>query len=273
MKNTGLVTYVHGWYKDYIPLFVHAAKWAYPEYHVRIFVDEIPTFKVDAELIRFDNPHKKAVKPYYLRWLLPPESFIGLDYAFICDVDLLTLREYPRMAEIRKAIMDTTGRPYANYLRKPAPNHPERYTGWHFIDVEPYYEKVWPHAKLILEDQDFDISTPPSYGYYNGFGEWQWGQEHLLYRLIEKAFGVDREVEHENRLAFANHHGLHLGPLRGGMRLRDVSTRLPLNDRFWLNRDRVQDLIQSPGFLDLVARTHDERVRVVLGRLLDMFGN
>ncbi len=269
----GVVTYVHGWYKDYIPVFVHAVRAAYPEYRIRIFCEEVPNFKVDAELIQFKNPHKKAKKPYYLRWLLPPESFDGFTQAFICDVDLLMLRESPCMHEIRQAIMTKTGRPYANYLRREAPDHPERYTGWHYIDVSPYYERVWPHAKAILDNPNFDISNPPSYGYYNGFGEWQWGQEHLLYRLIEQAFGVDKHTEHQDRLAFANHHGLHLGPLRGGMSLRDVSVRLPLNDRFWLDSSRVYDLLLSPGFLALAASANDERVRAVLGRLLDMFGD
>ncbi len=268
----GIVTYVYGWYKDYIPFFVYAARRAYPEYHIRILCDELPQMEIDVELIKFVNPHPKSQQPYYLRWMFPPETLIGLDYAFICDVDLLMFRESPTLFEIRKQIMDKTGRPYANYLRKPAKDHPERYTGWHFIEVEPYYRKIWPFAEKMVNNKDFDISAPPSYGYYNGFGEWRWGQEHVLYRLIEFAFGVDRETEAEEKLAFANHHGLHLGPLRGGMELQDVSTRLPYNDKFWLDHWRVLELLQSKGFQWLLKQPCNERDKKVMSRLLDMFG-
>lgn len=227
-----MVTYVHGWYKYYIPLFIKSVKLAYPEYEIRIFCNYKPKLNPDAEMYEFRNPHYKSNKPYYLRWLLPADAFSDLDYAFICDVDLLMLPEDPPMHTIRKEIISKIGKPYANFLRKSHPDYPERYTGWHFIQCKPYYDAIEPIIKPIIKNIHFDISQPPSYGYYNGFGEFQWGQEHLLYKILEEAFGVNPENEHEDKIPFANHHGIHLGPLRGGIDIKNISARLPYNDKF-----------------------------------------
>lgn len=265
----GAVTYVHGWYTGYIPLFLRAWELAYPEYHVRIFCRDEPPAIVGADLRQFPSPHK-AEKPYYMRWLLPPEAFEGLDYAFICDIDLLALREDPPLHEVRQRVMRETKRPFANWVRPPAEGYPSRFTGWHFIEVEPYYEAVWPHAKRVLADAGFDISRWPSYQYPDGFGGQQWGQEALLFQLLSRAFALGR-MDFATKDWFANHHGLHLGPLRGGMPRDTIAGRLPLNVKFWNDREQATALLTDEQFQQRARDVKQPEIRLVLQRLYQLF--
>lgn len=267
--TVGIVTYVHDWYMDYVPMFVRAWQIAYPDYAVRIFCRDKPPDIPGIDLRHFPSPHQ-AQKPYYMRWLLPPDAFEGLEYAFICDIDLLALREEPSLLEARKSVMAWTKRPYANWVRPTHPDYPSRITGWHFIHVQPYMDAVWPYAEKVLHDPNFDIRKPPSYSYSNGFGEDQWGQEALLYRLLTQAFALgsrDRATEDP----FPNHHGLHLGPLRGGMPLEQLKKWIGKNSKFWEDKTQITALLRDQGLRDSIHHMQHYRSRLVLKRLYDLF--
>lgn len=268
--KVGVVTYVHGWYHAYIPFFIRAWELAYPEYDIVIVSDvarQCPAERVHWHTL--PNPHPKATKPYYLRWLLPPEIFAGLDFAFICDVDLLALHEATDLLSTRLRVMELTQRPFANWVRPPAPGYPHRVTGWHFIDVEKYYKAVWPVAKKILENPEFDISVG-GYEYDNGIGEKQWGQEALLYRILDDAFGLDA-ADRAVADSFANHHGLHLGPLRGGMTRSTIMQRLGRNAHFWFAYEPVKKLLADAVFQQAATQITEEKAAVVMHRLYRLF--
>ena len=272
MPNYGVVTYVHDWYHGYIPFFIRAWQLAYPEYQIRIFCDKVQKQYDGAELIEMPNPHESK-KPYYLRWLIPPEKLAGLDYAFICDVDLLAMRESRPLHETRIACMRNKQRPFANWVRARAEGYPNRVTGWHFIEVEPYYDKVWPLAEKVLHDRLFNIANPPSYKYDNGLGEFQWGQEALLYQLLTAAFGLnDQDVA--DWPWFANHHGLHLGPLRNPLttsRLK-VAERLWPNTVFWYDIEQARQILNDPGIQAAYLVSEQPRVTTIMTKLYNMFG-
>lgn len=271
MPTTGIVTYVHGWYRAYVPLFIRGCQLAYPEYPIRIVhgAEEMPQC-AGATFHEVRSPHT-AEKPYYMRWLLPPEIFDGLDYAFLGDVDLILLREVPTLTEIRQAIMRRTGQPFANWVRAPAAGYPSRITGWHFIEVRPYFDKVWPFASRVLADKDFDITQAPSYAYDNGFGELQWGQEALLYRLLSAACQLG-PTDQERELCFANHHGVHLGPLRAEPDLKKIAARLGLNGRFWLYPTAARRTLSDPDYLARAGAVSEPHVLHVITRAYQAFG-
>jgi len=274
----GIVTFVHGWYLDYIPIYVYSIRQAYPEYDIKIFIPgKLPEhlkgdFQVEENFLvehsQSDDPTKK---PYYLRWLIPYEYLNEFDGVFICDVDLLMLREKPMMHDQRMEVCKKTGLPFANFVRRPHPSFPKRITGWHFLITEPYYKKVNPIIESILSDSNFDISNPPSYCYDNGTGEKQWGQEALLYQMMHLAFGdIDDKIA-EDRLHMSYHHGLHLGPFRGELsqlvRAKNPKgiKHLGRNLKYW--NSEILNLLTDRVFLKLLDEIKEERVRKVFEKV------
>lgn len=284
----GVATFVHGWYMDYIPMFIFSVCKAYPEYAVRVFINEpLPEYVRDQlsfltgdfriELIFEDRATSDPLKkPYYLRWLIPENRFDGLDAVFLCDVDFLMLREPIAMHEQRYALCHRTGLPFANFWRRSHPDYPNRVTGWHFFITNPYYEKVGPIVHKVLDDPTFDISNPPSYCYDNGTGERQWGQEALLYQILDLAFGVDDRIA-EDRIGFANHHGLHFGPFRG--KIPDLVAKhhhgamahLGHNIKFWKMTSQIRSLILDPVFQVLVNNLREPKVAMVVEKVRRYF--
>lgn len=270
-QKVGVVTYVHGWYHDYVPLFARAWQLAYPEYQIMIFCDTIREPIDGVTMIPFPSKHASE-KPYYMRWLIPHQYLEHLDRAFICDVDLIPLWEDPTLEEVRDEHMSEIGFPFSNWLRPVEPNYPDRVTGWHWIDVQPYYQKVSPVIDKILFDYKFDIANPPSYSYPNSFGENQWGQEALLFRILNEAFGLGDQHRARNKWLFANHHGLHLGPLRGGMPRDTIMNRLGPNAKFWKTTHAgVRLVMQDAEFRKRCSHTMEPRVRHVLSNLAGLF--
>ena len=270
-SKIGVVTYVHGWYRHYIPLFVRAWQLAYPEYEILIFCDEILQPVAGATLIPFPSRHASE-KPYYMRWLIPPEYLSHLDRAFICDVDLIPLREEPTLAAVRDEFMTASGFPFANWLRPTEPGYPDRVTGWHWIDIKPYYARVQPITEQILRDYTFNIANPPSYSYPNSFGELQWGQEALLFRILHEAFGLSDQHRAKSKWQFANHHGLHLGPLRGGMPRDTIAQRLGPNACFWKQAHAgVRQVMQDAEFRMCCSHIMEPRVCHVVKNLYSLF--
>lgn len=286
--NVGVVTYVHGWYVDYIPFFIYSISKVYPDYEIRVFLREtLPdhtrfnlslldgaNFKViEGYLADVGCRNDKSKKPYYLRWLIPHYSISDLDTAFICDVDLLMLKESTPLADFRSAICDKLGLPFANYIREPHPDYPPRITGWHFIKVKEYYDVV---GEIIdsYRDSDVDITELKNRYYYkNGLGEIQWGQESLLYEIIMEGFGdVDLEIK------FPTHHGIHLGPLRANLHRRlynrepEIIDRFGYNERYWYD-PQAFELANDPMINKMLDNLPNGNVKTVITRFVNDLGH
>jgi hypothetical protein len=286
--TTGIVTFVHGWYVDYIPLYVFSVLRAYPEYFVKVFVNcsiprhvkeslkFIPSDRFHIENIFVDREQDDPVKkPYYLRWLLEYKDVAEFDHVFVCDVDFLMLPEEIPMHKRRLNMCNEL--PFSNFIRSPHPDYPSRITGWHFFVTDPYYEKVGPVVRRILEDPSFDISNPPSYCYDNGTGEKQWGQESLLYQIIKTAFNPDEDNLAEDSIGFANHHGLHMGPFRGKIPIlidqnnNDAIRHMGKNLKYWMMYQEIFSLISDPIFCLLESKIEETKVKQVVKKTCSYF--
>lgn len=283
--RVAVVSYVHGWYMDYIPLFVYAVNKSYPDYIPRIFVrhtipDEIKIslqrlrktchFEIQEQyLTAYGERKDPAYKPYYLRWLIPHYSLADLDVAFICDIDLLMFPESPTMLEQRLEICKLNGLPFANYQRPDHPKYPPRVTGWHFILVSEYYRVVGElTSRLLAEDVDI-TQLKHSYKYSNGLGESQWGQESLLHYIIRECFG---EVDISRQ--FPTHHGLHLGPLRANLHRQLFNGKsldhFGLNTQYWFSIE-AQKYARDPMVHELFHLMRPGKAKQVVATFLKDF--
>jgi hypothetical protein len=288
MSTVAITTFVHGWYSDYVPIFVHSILKAYPEYFVKIFVqgeigdhnrkslnliqsDKFEIVEYFFDKFKFNDVSKK---PYYLRWLIPYNFLKEFEYAFICDVDLIMFKEYPTL--LAQRIANSHGLPYTNFIRTSHSNYPPRISGWHFIEVKRYYEKVEPIIQKIINDDSFDISTPPSYLYNNGMGEQQWGQEALLYTIIEQAFGINNIIN-EDKNVYPYHHGLHLGPFRGKLpeliKRKDKKAILHIgrNIKYWQNKREILSYLNDDTYNQIYLNIKEQKVKMVLEKVKHHF--
>ena len=285
--KVGIVTYVHGWYADYIPFFVYAISKSYPEYESRIFLREtlpnsarrnlalvrgLANFQIqEGYLANIGIRDDEAKKPYYLRWLTPYYSLKDLDAAFICDVDLLMISESPTMLDQRLAVCARNGVPFANYERDFHPDYPPRITGWHFILVDEYYKKVGPIIDK-LRNEDIDITAMKNnYCYENGLGEKQWGQESLLHYIIREAFG-DVDLSHK----FPTHHGVHLGPIRANLHHRLYNKEPKIIKRFGFNADywyspQAFQFANDDIIIQMARNLPNGNVKTVITRYIESF--
>ncbi len=295
-EKTAVVTVVSGWYHDYVPLFIYSVLKAYPTHWIVILSTGKVPLSVQKQLESlqqrgFDRfslheelfsgcPHiiGEGVVPYYLRWLIPYELIAPWDFAFICDVDLVMLPETPSMVDRRKLIMDGTRLPFANFVRPPHQGYPNRMSGWHFINVARYYDRVGPIILRHSTDASFDIRTN-GYAYDNSLGHRQWGQEGLLYTLLKEAFDFNDLLLSQELHSFGYHHGLHLGPLRGNIHLRLSSScpeereqarkQLGPNLCFWTDGVALRELRQDQLFQECCAQVEQGMARTIIFRLLE----
>lgn len=284
----GITTFVHGWYQEYIPLFVYGINKAYPDYQAKVFVqgkldayiwETLQTLPKNYQIIEnYMNDHKEegAKKPYYCRWLIPYEDLAEFDCVFICDVDLIMLKENPPLHEQRLKICEKNQLPFANFIRTPHPNYPDRISGWHFIKTKEYFEATTCIIKSITNDPNFDISSPPSYCYNNGIGDKQWGQEALLFKIISSSFQCKHILEKNNLYPY--HHGLHLGPFRGTLPDRVLKGELQAinhmgrNLSYWKHQD-LTNICKDRLFLKLIKRNKGDKIKSVLDNFLRHFNN
>lgn len=286
--KVGVITYVHGWYIDYIPFFIYSILQAYPDYKIKVFIREtipdsvkfnlsflpVDRFEIIEEyLSNFGIRDDPSKKPYYLRWLIPYCDINEFDYAFICDVDFLMISENPTMADQRLDICNHNKVPFANYQRDPHPNYPSRITGWHFIKVHEYYEKT---GQIIdaLRNQDIDITKMKNkYSYKNGLGETQWGQESLLYYIIRESFG---DIDLSKK--FPTHHGIHLGPIRANLHLRlynndpTIVDKFGMNAKYWYS-EQARKLARDPIICEMINKLPNNNVKLIMTRFSNDLNN
>lgn len=283
--SIGIISYVHGWYVDYIPTFVYTVNKAYPEYHIKLFIrDELPDYirptldgaeVVENYFSRRGKTNDPAKLPYYLRFLIPYDDLQEFDQVFICDIDLLMLREATPLHEQRNTIMKQIGLPFANYLRDPHHEWPERFTGWHYISVLQYFEKVGPIIDQI--PLDFDITDIPSYSYGDGLGSKRFGQEALLYKILTDAFQIDIEALRQSKIAFPTHHGIHLGPMRSNIYQKfcdgdeSAINHFGLNAKYW-RKELLTTMAKDSMLFEIFYSLPNGHVKTILAKFFSCFG-
>lgn len=109
MHTLCFTSYIYGdKYQEYIPLTIYSIAKSYPEYHIRLFINNKlrPDIKECLDLIRpyydkfkiienkfNDCPQMTPLKAKSLRWVLWDDEFMNFDYLYYIDSDMLYIRE------------------------------------------------------------------------------------------------------------------------------------------------------------------------------------
>ena len=211
------VAYVFGSYQDFIPTYIYSILRAFPQHHVKIFLEdpisvdnavnlallhkEVPgSFEIIDnfhDLDWCDVPHKPGH-----RFLLTKEYFEGFDYVYFGDVDFIVYNEYnDQFFNTYIAHCQSTGLPFSNEWNYDYGKY--RMTGLHFIIKEPYFESMTDR----IEETKSPLSVFRSGCYHNK--EYPSYDEEMLFYMCMNEF--DLRVLNGYRRPF---HGLHLGTFR-----------------------------------------------------------
>jgi len=292
-KKWGIAIFVHDWYLDFIPTFVYSSLRAYPYCFVKIFSHTPLSERLNRLLKTIRNGLSSNFsviensfsdrKPHgYLRWFLPYDHLQEFDGARIHDADVILLKEKPSLFDFHMERCKKFDIPYSNFVRKRPEDHPPKLTGWHFVQPGPYYEKMQPILNEILSDPNFDIASPPNVCYPTGDGTMRWDDEPLLYQIVHKAIGIPRGIAEDVGGNYAHHHGIHLGPMRGGICDRLASpdetlkesaeSQLGLNLKYWQRVDDILQIIDDPLF-QLIHDQTQGKPKHLLNKFVAYFKN
>ena len=129
-------------YQFFIPSFLYAARRAYPDADVRVYLRG--KLKKEVRAILKKHSLGEVVEDAFLdyptrvstcntlRYLIPHKQFKGYDYVFIRDVDFIILPQEPTHLKYFKKVIKKTGEPYAGArgaLRRPYRKHVTKH-GW-----------------------------------------------------------------------------------------------------------------------------------------------
>lgn len=138
MNKLCVVNYIYGEkYQGFIPLYIISLKESYPEYHIRLYIDNtlkeeiresvdilceyydgITVIENYAQHTKFS---KKAVSVQQIqrcqRWLFFDEAFLDYEAVYIGDIDLLICKEEKPLFEQHKLHCEVVGAPYSNISR------------------------------------------------------------------------------------------------------------------------------------------------------------
>jgi hypothetical protein len=130
MNSVCISTVVSGdGYEFYIPMFIYAAKVAYPEYYVKVFIcgELIEPVKILLDRMReekFCDPNWEVKENLYtdikkrkgtinaLRFLVPEAEFKDFKYLYITDIDFLLFRQKPTLEQWYKKILSASKQTY-----------------------------------------------------------------------------------------------------------------------------------------------------------------
>lgn len=230
-------------FQYFIPLFICAAKFSYPEADVKVFLRGEAKYKMfDVYERQFmDYPNSTSLCNS-LRYLIPDDAIKDYDYWFSTDVDTLVLKPPIDHVAFYKKVMQETGLPYAaargpltRPRRKEAPN------GWtgHFtrlasgsvmFKTKEFLNVTRGHRKAYRErlkqglPEPFDHAKPGCYREYD---------EVMLYRIIHGS-GL-RTPTQKNKFTNGRHadtkyRGLHLGDFKFSKRCHNARKMRSLLD-------------------------------------------
>lgn len=223
------MTYVYGWYQDFIPIYIYSILNCWPHHFVKIYVHEDlkPHNKDALELVRqkvggnfeivenyqdidkTDIPHLAA-----LRFLMPREEFEGFDYVYFGDVDFINYNVFnDNFYDTYVAQCERTGLPFSDeweydYRRW-------RATGLLFIIKDPYFDALDELiAEMRLPDGNHFRQQTECDGYREEqdvgvLAKFPNYDEEMLYYLLAKTFDLRPLIGYKRPL-----HGLHFGTFR-----------------------------------------------------------
>ena len=208
-KNLCFATFLSGIYVEYIPVFVYSVLSEYPEYYCKFFVKEkIPvhtenaleklrqkkaSFEIIQDIQNLKGSYWRQEKFFqmcrlvpeklaYPMFFIPYEELCEFKYVCTCDIDFLVLREKVCLHEYRANHAKSINLPFSNFVRSNYP--PKRLTGWHFFETKPYYEKVNYLLDEIYKNPYLIDKAIISCKYRNGWGEYIWENEPILYWFL-----------------------------------------------------------------------------------------
>lgn len=235
--------FVWGEYRHFVPIYIASILRSYPDSYVRAFVhgelqqdllDHLRSQISDRFEIHAAAPlqvrrweHRMAT-----RWFLPRGSFAGFRYGYIGDVDILVLREPEGITAPHADHAQFLGVPYSNIVRAKG----KRLTGLHFIEVEPYYERMAAVLDRCRDDEPFCSRN----------------NETVLYDMVQEGIGLP--LERMQQRPYRPHHGIHLGLFRE--RGRHESCRRGYHDSGETRQAQSQFAEDEP-FLWLLARARE----------------
>jgi hypothetical protein len=252
MKSFCFLTYVFGWYQDFIPLYIYSCLYAFPKHHVRILLresltqnnrealEEIKSFgsfevieNYQADLSNYK--HLPAV-----RFLLPKYVFDGFDHAYVGDIDFIIYDEQDcDFPQYYLNHCEKTGLPFSNSIT--VDDGAMRLTGLHFIKVDEYYDRMQPYMGRVLHGDEFAKSIINSYSF----------DEQILYYMARQAFDLSPLHGYVRP-----HHGIHFGYVRKRQTGHSFARKTRL--QIWLDqKHKLEPLFNSPAFPVLVSKMGD----------------
>jgi hypothetical protein len=134
-----------------------------------------------------------------VRYFIPKEQFAGFRYVYMGDVDMIIMNELNN--DFRQFYVDhcvKTGLPFSNMFT--SDNGQMRMTGLHFMEVEPYFEKMNDLIAEVIGGRNvYALGIMNSYCF----------DEQVLYNMTSRAFDI--EVLRGYRRP---HNGVHIGYVR-----------------------------------------------------------
>lgn len=303
MCRVCLSTFIYGdKYQDYIPFLVYSCHASNPGYDILLFlhgklrpdiralVDWIGKKNISfVENAFVDCPRMNPLKSKCLRWVMYDERFLGYDYLYVVDIDMIYIKEPMPLHEQHRIHMEKTGLPYDNlarhFQRRPwrfvnigyrikhagftaflpylfGSRNDYRASGLHFIDVKPYYAVIdaeirEKYRKMIYNDSFLKYCLSSN-------------DEAFLYSVLERE-GLHPEkmpVQTESyimldfnnpeRDQFRPHHGIHLGIFREDLQAEGRRKTILDSEPYAYYLDRFKaDYLTDPLFKELLDHSSD----------------
>lgn len=138
MKDLCIATYVYGEnYQSFIPIYIYSVLKNYPDYDVRIYLDNklLPNIKRQLDMLKGlgnyhiienfnsqieidDKMSRNDQIMRSLRWLIYDDAYINYDAIYVGDIDIFICEEKPGIYEQHINHCNYLGLPYSNCIRK-----------------------------------------------------------------------------------------------------------------------------------------------------------
>ena len=232
MKQLCIVCVVNAKYERFIPIFALSIFRAYPDYAVRIYIQDQLSRKIQRAVDMVREEGSLEIVPNCLdgypntpqvfkslRWVLHDEAFYDYEHVYFGDIDMFMCRETPSLLDFHVDRCKRVGLPYSNVVRPDS----ERLSGLHFVITKPYFEGTLETIRQYDEMLKQDRLKLADKG----------GNEKLLYEMMEKSIGLPPPCTKEEFGKQRPHHGIHLGLWRGRFSKQAPSP--------WMSRDQHAD--------------------------------
>lgn len=262
MNELCFTTYVYGWYKDFIPIYIFSILHEFPQHFVKIYIHEelnykqkqaidlVSRFNSSFSVIasKFKWPHIKHLAA--VRYLMPREEFSDFRYVYFGDVDFILVNEHnDNFINYYRNHCKRIGLPFSNAITHD--NNKNRMTGLHFIETDPYYDRMEPQIADVVQGNEFSVKIQDSFSF----------DEEILYYMADRTFGL-RPLEGYTR----PHNGVHLGYSRERPTGHSYAHKTKLKD--WkANIGKINSIVRHPVFKEL-QQLMDSPAKDVLQRVL-----